>query len=131
MNAQTANRGKGTTAFAVRLLLWLFAAFSLADFPSAAAEATRLGKFASVKSEAVGNALDVQLSPAAYVTDDDPLPQPGIVEVDLALDTDDWSSSSRLFPRGRTAAMASIVAAQCPDGQSLSAFNSRAPPRLG
>ena len=132
MNAQPANGSTRGTAFAVRFLLWLFAAFSLADFPPAIAEASRFAKPGLVKGESAGTIGDARLPAAAAVlTDRDPLPEPALADSDPALDADDSCSASRLIPRRRTAASAGIAAAQCPDGQPLAAFNSRAPPMLG
>lgn len=134
MNAQPANRGTRNTAFAVRFVLWLFAALSLADFPPAIAETSRFAKSGLVKGDSVGTVGDARAPvevAASILTDSDPLPDPGLAGSDPALDAVDGSASGRLIPRGRTAAPAGIAAAQCPDGQPFAAFNSRAPPMLG
>lgn len=118
----------------VRFVLWLVAALSLADFVPAASETSRFARLSSVKADYAypGGATHAPVVVEAQFTsaEQEPLPALAASSDEPALDGDDSAAAVALAPRGKTADPAGITAAQCPDGQPLTAFNSRAPPAI-
>lgn len=134
MNAQPANRNTNNATFLVRFVLWLVAVLSLADLAPATGESSRFARLGAIWSETVETAghrhhavlAQIQLNSTDFVPS--PVLEPQGDEP--AIDGDDSATTTALTPRGKAAAPGGIAAAQCPDGQPLTAFNSRAPPAL-
>jgi hypothetical protein len=131
MNAQPANPGKKNATFVARFVLWLIAVLSLADLAPATAE-QRFARPGEIRAEAIEPAIaqyNVSAVCAQAAVDDlEPLPAIEPQGDDPAIDGDDVATAMALAPRGKAADPGGIVAAQCPDGQPLTAFRSRAPP---
>ena len=131
MNAQPSNRRQSASAYAVRFLLWVFAAFSFADFPHANADSSRLSKasFSRVETElhvsGVERRGDIHVALAA---DDERSPDDGFSGQDPILDADDIFTADSVLPPGKALNGEGVAIAACPDDQSFAAFNSRAPP---
>lgn len=130
MNAQPIMQpARSVTTWVMRLLVWVAAAFSLADFPLPAAQAARLEgtAFSARCSDATAAGV---FSPVATADDDCALDF-GLPNAEPALDGDGALAGSVLLPGGRRSDPAAAFASQCPDGQPCSAFHSRAPPPAG
>lgn len=113
----------------VRLLLWVAAALSLADFTSPPAQASRSDDTAFLFrcSDALGNGV-FNVPAQVATSDDDAAPDFGLSSGEPVFEGDGGPTEAAPFLSGGSVEPIGIVAAHCRDGQPCTAFNSRAPP---
>ena len=134
MNAQPSNTKARATAYAVRFMLWLFAAITFSDFAPQGTDPLRSAKFSlapGVSGEHIASKVASPELSGISAASCDPVSEPELPGCDPALDVDALTGFHRLMPRAGPSSCTQTASSQCLDGQALAAFNSRAPPAIG